>query len=168
MTYAIVSRLESCGGAAGAVISSAIPLPSVPGLCQQRQNFVLNRASHASLAITDIHIRFAPYAESRQINSWLNRITRVRDQVPYVMCFESVHIHSVAVHSLSDAVPGAVEEIFRVTRFFNDAARRFVHLPSLERPARRNVFANQRGRRIARFPHDVKDLRIFLRRSEER
>src|SRR2546421_11033995 len=131
MTYAMASRLESCGGATGAVVSSAIHLPSITGSCQQRQNFFLNRPCYAGLPLADIHIHFTAHAEFRQVNSRLNRITGIRDQMPHVMCFEPVHIHAVAVHSFSNAVTGAVEEIFSVTRFFNHAARRFVHLPSL-------------------------------------
>src|SRR5260370_15351978 len=131
MTYAMLSRLESCGGAAGAAVSSAIHLPSFPGLCQQRQNFVLNRTRHASLAVSDKHINFAAHSEFRQINSRLNRIASIGNQVPHVMCFEPVHVHAVAVHPFSKTVPRAVEEIFSITRFFNDAARRFVDLPSL-------------------------------------
>ena len=85
------------------------------------------------------------------------------DQVPDVVCFESVHVHAVAVHSFSNAVPGAVKEIFSVTRLFNDPARRFVHLPSLQRLPRRNVFANHVRRRIARLPHHAEHPRILLR-----
>src|SRR6266478_6785366 len=112
------------------------PLPSLSfysGLCQQRQNFFLNRSGHASLAFPDIHIHLAAHSEFWQVNSRFNRIARMRNQVPYVVSFKPVHIHAVAVHFLSNAVARAVKEVFSVTCFFNDASRRFVHLPSLQR-----------------------------------
>src|SRR6266446_2561113 len=129
---AVVSGAESCCGASGAVVLSAIPLPCASGLCQQRQNLVLNRPGHARFTLADKHIHFAAHAKFRQINPRLYRITSIGDQVPHVMRFESVHVHTIAVYFFSDAVSGAMEEIFSVACFFNDAARRFVHLPSLQ------------------------------------
>src|SRR5258708_6392027 len=83
--------------------------------------------------------------------------------MPHVVCFEPVHIHAVAVHFFSNAVPRAVKEVFPVTRFFNNASRRLVHLPSLERLPRCDVIENQFGRRVARLTHHAKYLCIFLR-----
>src|SRR5437660_12250161 len=98
MMYAIVSPLESCGAAVscvescseatGAVVSSAIYLPSASGVCQKRYNFILNRSGHASLAIFDIHDHFTPYANFRPTNSRLNGITGRRDRVPHAMYFQ--------------------------------------------------------------------------------
>src|SRR5260370_23456368 len=142
MTKAMVSRLEFCCAAAGATVSSAIHLPLIPGSCQQRQNLVLNRPCHAGFVFPDIYIHFTSHAEFWKINSRLNRIARVRDQVPHVLRFEPVHIHAVAVHSFSDAVPGPVKEIFPVTGFFDYPSRRFVHLPSLQWLSCRDLLAN--------------------------
>ncbi len=80
----------------------------------------------------------------------------MRDQVPHVMSFKPVHIHAVAVHFLSNAVARAVKEVFSVTCFFNHTARRFVHLPSLQRLPSPHVIQNKFGRRVACLAHDTK------------
>src|SRR6266567_4430892 len=116
MTKAIVSLLEF-SVATVAIVSSPIHLPFIRGSCQQRKNFVLNRPRYTRFGLADIYIHFTAHAELWKINSRLNRIAGAWNQMPHVLRFESVHIHTVAVHSFSDAVPRPVKEIFPVTSF---------------------------------------------------
>jgi len=60
-------------------------------------------------------------------------------------------------------LPGAVKATDSRNPLFQlDAARRFVHLPSLKWLPSRNVFANQIGGRIARRAHHAKTRSQFL------
>ena len=80
-----------------------------------------------------------------------------------VVCFQAIHVRAVSVNLFSDAVTGAMKEIFAVSGFFYDAARCLIHLPALQWFPLGDMSANQVHRLVACFAHHGKNLRILFR-----
>ena len=120
--------------------SSAATISSIKFNCQgwrrlsseQRQNFFLDCARDAGVGLADIHIYFAANAKFRQVNSRLDGEAGVRHDFAVVARFETVHVRTVSVNGFTDAVPGAMDEIFGIAGFPNDVARGTVDLPSVK------------------------------------
>src|SRR5580692_6508631 len=133
-------------------------------LRQQRQNFRLHRACHPGFLLINKHIHFTAQSKLRQINSRLHGIAGLRNQMPFVLSLQSIHIDAVSVHRVfSDTVSGAMNKILPVSRLFDYAARRFIHLPSLQRLPRLHAATNQLHRFVARLTHHIKYLYILVR-----
>src|SRR5258708_7237845 len=114
------------GGCAGSSISLEYKL-----LGKQGQNFLLNCARDAGFFFVDVNIHFAADSELGQVDSRFDGVAGFGDQVAGVVGFEAIHVDAVAVHRLSDAVAGAMKEIFAVACFFYDATPGVVDLPAL-------------------------------------
>ncbi len=127
---------------------------------EQRQNFFLNCARDASIVLAHVHIYFAANAEFRQINSRLDGKAGVRHDFAVVARFEPVHVCAVAVNFLADAVPGAMDEIFRVARFTNRLARDVVHFPSVNRASARYGFLHEIDGAVPGTLDDSENFRV--------
>src|SRR5260370_12748338 len=77
-----------------------------------------------------------------------------------IVRFETIHIGSVTVYFLSDAVAGAVHKIFSVACHRNDLAGNSIHLPSFDRTAARQLLADKCNGLIARLPHMLENALI--------
>src|SRR5205823_7859981 len=65
-------------------------------LCQKRQNRGLHGSCYARFLFINVDIHFGAHAKLRQINSGLHGIAGARDQVAGIVCFEPVHVRTVA------------------------------------------------------------------------
>ena len=82
--------------------------------------------------MADIHIDFGPHPKRVLINTRLDREPSTWEQPAIVMGFVVVHVHTVPVYGLAEAVTRSVYEILPETSLVDDRARRSVNFPATE------------------------------------
>src|SRR5437660_2522850 len=133
-------------------------------LCQQRQNFFLHGACDACFTVANINVHFAAHPELRQIDPRLNGVARSWNQMAAIVSFRSIHVHAIAVDRLADVMAGAMDKIFSVPGFFDDATRGPVHLPALRWFARSDRRLDKRHGIVSR-PHNYLEYPVEFFRN---
>ena len=102
---------------------------------QNRDNRGLNRpASYLNSPIRmDIHVNFAANTKFRQVNARFNGEQSSRQNAASFVGFKIVHVRSVAMNLLSQAVACAVAEIFSVPARFDHVAMHHQAIPDTDR-----------------------------------
>src|SRR5260221_13975845 len=93
-------------------------------LGEQRQDLPLYSSGDARLALANVNVDFAANPKLAQVNSRLNRSARARDQAARIARFQPIHVDTVAMHALADAVSSAMKKIFAISGGVDDRARR--------------------------------------------
>ena len=81
---------------------------------QDRHDVFLRRVAPGDdrVVAVEINIDLATKAElARQIDAWLDRETRVRNQPPFVVGLKIIQVRPVAVDFAGNGMPGAVNEL---------------------------------------------------------
>src|SRR5262249_53253723 len=85
----------------------------------------------ADVVDEDIHLR--PHAKFRKVDPGLDGKARPRNNLPFVMCLQIVHIGARAVNFSTNGMAGAMKEIFSVSRFADIVPRGIIYFETSER-----------------------------------
>src|SRR5579864_759659 len=127
-------------------------------------NLALNFSRHFRRLGAHQDVDLAAHAKLRQINAGLDREAGVGKNLPLVMNLEVVHVGSVSMNIGADGMSGAMNEIVAVPGLLNVSPCSPVDFPSRDAASRADRVKHGLHSRVARIPHDGKNLLHAFRR----
>ena|SRR6185369_7497647 len=92
--------------------------------------FRLHSTSYFSPTASHQHVDLAAHSELGQVHTRFDGKAAIRENPPFVMHFEIVHVGAVGMDLGADGVPGAVNKVLPVSGFGDALTDRVIYLPA--------------------------------------